>query len=65
MFHIPEVIEYAISNVFALEQTAFHAGFSGKFQDLGIYLLFNVDFSGICKSNVELFRGRMYKTNLY
>lgn len=25
MFYIQEVIEYAISNVFALEQTAFHA----------------------------------------
>lgn len=41
MVYIQEVIEYAISNVFALEQTAFHAVCSLRkvsgFRDLFIF----------------------------
>jgi len=65
LVHIQEVNEYTNANVFALEWTFHVASLCGKFQDLRIYAFFDKDFSAICKSNIELFLGGMYKTNLH
>lgn len=65
MFYIQEVNQCAISNVFASRQTTFPAACSlRKDSNLGICFVFNTDFSDICKSNIKLFLGGMYKTNL-